>query len=119
MEGGRGGEGRQVQGREAPRHEPPRGDAHHARPHQEQTPSKRRHGHHDDDDDDDDDVAEIDPELRYSFQRNFQVFSIDTVVKPLPPAMHTMFLAICTFSFASSHSFGILRGLPVRRSHLD
>ncbi|CAN6458325.1 unnamed protein product [Victoria cruziana] len=37
------------------------------------------------------DVPEIDPELRYSFQRNFQflrrVFSIDTVVKPLPPAM--------------------------------
>ncbi|OAY72007.1 hypothetical protein ACMD2_16911 [Ananas comosus] len=54
-------------------------------------PSKRRHGHDGDDDDDDDDVAEIDPELRYSFQRNFQflqrVFSIDTVVKPLPPAM--------------------------------
>ncbi|XVF63372.1 hypothetical protein PTKIN_Ptkin09bG0082500 [Pterospermum kingtungense] len=41
--------------------------------------------------DDDDDSLEIDPELRYSFQRNFQflqrVFSIDTVVKPLPPAM--------------------------------
>ncbi|GMI83051.1 hypothetical protein like AT1G33810 [Hibiscus trionum] len=40
---------------------------------------------------DDDDTLEIDPELRYSFQRNFQflqrVFSIDTVVKPLPPAM--------------------------------
>ncbi|KAK5832409.1 hypothetical protein GOBAR_AA33979 [Gossypium barbadense] len=40
---------------------------------------------------DDDDSLEIDPELRYSFQRNFQflqrVFSIDTVVKPLPPAM--------------------------------
>ncbi|KAE8682112.1 Detected protein of confused Function [Hibiscus syriacus] len=39
----------------------------------------------------DDDTLEIDPELRYSFQRNFQflqrVFSIDTVVKPLPPAM--------------------------------
>ncbi|KAF3777866.1 hypothetical protein EJ110_NYTH44873 [Nymphaea thermarum] len=37
------------------------------------------------------DALEIDPELRYSFQRNFQflrrVFSIDTVVKPLPPAM--------------------------------
>ncbi|KAL2538925.1 hypothetical protein Fot_20316 [Forsythia ovata] len=36
-------------------------------------------------------LTEIDPELRYSFQRNFQflqhVFSIDTVVKPLPPAM--------------------------------
>ncbi|EPS67959.1 hypothetical protein M569_06818 [Genlisea aurea] len=34
---------------------------------------------------------EIDPELRYSFQRNFKflqrVFSIDTIVKPLPPAM--------------------------------
>ncbi|KAK8580086.1 hypothetical protein V6N13_075552 [Hibiscus sabdariffa] len=40
---------------------------------------------------DDDDTLEIDPELRYSFHRNFQflqrVFSIDTVVKPLPPAM--------------------------------
>ncbi|XP_061362859.1 uncharacterized protein LOC133306541 [Gastrolobium bilobum] len=39
----------------------------------------------------DDESIEIDPELRYSFQRNFQflqrVFSIDTVVKPLPPAM--------------------------------
>ncbi|KAH6763841.1 zinc finger/BTB domain protein [Perilla frutescens var. hirtella] len=39
----------------------------------------------------DDSLTEIDPELRYSFQRNFQflqqVFSIDTVVKPLPPAM--------------------------------
>ncbi|XP_057525610.1 uncharacterized protein LOC130805030 [Amaranthus tricolor] len=34
---------------------------------------------------------EIDPQLRYSFQRNYQflqrVFSIDTLVKPLPPAM--------------------------------
>lgn len=41
--------------------------------------------------DDDDDLSEIDPQLRYSFQRNFQflqrVFSIDTVVKPLPPVM--------------------------------
>ncbi|XP_054790382.1 uncharacterized protein LOC129295831 [Prosopis cineraria] len=40
---------------------------------------------------DDDEALEIDPELRYSFQRNFQflqrVFSIDTLVKPLPPAM--------------------------------
>ncbi|XP_057973109.1 uncharacterized protein LOC131161387 [Malania oleifera] len=40
---------------------------------------------------DDDSPSEIDPELRYSFQRNFQflqrVFSIDTVVKPLPPAL--------------------------------
>uniref|UniRef100_A0A2P2J572 Uncharacterized protein MANES_02G195900 n=1 Tax=Rhizophora mucronata TaxID=61149 RepID=A0A2P2J572_RHIMU len=38
-----------------------------------------------------DDPLQIDPELRYSFQRNFQflrrVFSIDTIVKPLPPAM--------------------------------
>ncbi|KAK7318496.1 hypothetical protein RJT34_03198 [Clitoria ternatea] len=38
-----------------------------------------------------DDSIEIDPELRYSFHRNFQflqrVFSIDTMVKPLPPAM--------------------------------
>ncbi|KAJ8759676.1 hypothetical protein K2173_009766 [Erythroxylum novogranatense] len=41
--------------------------------------------------DDGEDALEIDPELRYSFQRNFQflqrVFSIDTIVKPLPPAM--------------------------------
>ncbi|KAI5655915.1 hypothetical protein M9H77_24708 [Catharanthus roseus] len=39
--------------------------------------------------DDGDDSLEIDPEFRYSFQRNFQflqrVFSIDTIVKPLPP----------------------------------
>ncbi|KAK4375298.1 hypothetical protein RND71_005975 [Anisodus tanguticus] len=38
-----------------------------------------------------DDSLEIDPELRYNFQLNFQffcsVFSIDTVVKPLPPTM--------------------------------
>ncbi|KAM7266235.1 hypothetical protein ACFE04_004132 [Oxalis oulophora] len=44
-----------------------------------------------DSDDDDDDFLEIDPQLRYSFQRNFQflqrVFSIDTIVKPLPPSM--------------------------------
>ncbi|GAB4862058.1 hypothetical protein Ancab_037312 [Ancistrocladus abbreviatus] len=43
------------------------------------------------DNDDDDFRSEIDPELRYSFQRNFQflcrVFTIDTIVKPLPPAM--------------------------------
>ncbi|XP_043807544.1 uncharacterized protein LOC110609625 isoform X2 [Manihot esculenta] len=42
-------------------------------------------------DSDSEDPLELDPELRYSFQRNFQflqrVFSIDTVVKPLPPAM--------------------------------
>ncbi|KAJ0025948.1 hypothetical protein Pint_07501 [Pistacia integerrima] len=41
--------------------------------------------------DDDDESLQIDPQLRYSFQRNFQflqrVFSIDTIVKPLPPAM--------------------------------
>ncbi|GMQ02039.1 hypothetical protein CsSME_00048456 [Camellia sinensis var. sinensis] len=40
---------------------------------------------------DDDSLSEIDAELRYSFQRNFQflqrVFSIDTIVKPLPPVM--------------------------------
>ncbi|CAM8900523.1 unnamed protein product [Rhodiola kirilowii] len=40
---------------------------------------------------DDASPAEIDPEFRYSFQRNYQfiqrVFSIDTIVKPLPPAM--------------------------------
>ncbi|KAG9133734.1 hypothetical protein Leryth_018435 [Lithospermum erythrorhizon] len=44
-----------------------------------------------DNDNDDDSLLEIDPELRYSFQRNYQflqrVFSIDTIVKPLPPAM--------------------------------
>ncbi|KAI6691321.1 hypothetical protein NL676_028149 [Syzygium grande] len=37
------------------------------------------------------DDSALDPELRYSFQRNFKflqrVFSIDTIVKPLPPAM--------------------------------
>ncbi|GMH22332.1 hypothetical protein Nepgr_024175 [Nepenthes gracilis] len=42
-------------------------------------------------DDDDESLSEIDPELRYSFQRNFRfirrVFTIDTIVKPLPPAM--------------------------------
>ncbi|XP_077224037.1 zinc finger/BTB domain protein isoform X4 [Tasmannia lanceolata] len=41
--------------------------------------------------DDKESMAEIDPELRYSFQRNVQflkrVFSIDTIVKPLPPAL--------------------------------
>nr|XP_043624194.1 uncharacterized protein LOC122595811 [Erigeron canadensis] len=40
---------------------------------------------------DSDNSLEIDPELRYSFQRNFQflqrVFSIDTIVKPLPYSM--------------------------------
>ncbi|CAH8330129.1 unnamed protein product [Eruca vesicaria subsp. sativa] len=40
---------------------------------------------------DDEDSLEIDPQLRYSFNRNYQflqrVFSIDTLVKPLPPAM--------------------------------
>ncbi|KAL1832154.1 hypothetical protein DCAR_0102166 [Daucus carota subsp. sativus] len=39
----------------------------------------------------DDSITELDPQLRYSFQRNYQflqsVFSIDTIVKPLPPAM--------------------------------
>ncbi|XP_050265772.1 uncharacterized protein LOC126709528 [Quercus robur] len=48
----------------------------------------KRHGH---DDYDDDSLVEINPELRYSFQRNYQflqrVFSIDTIMKPLPPAM--------------------------------
>ncbi|XP_026454811.1 uncharacterized protein LOC113356028 [Papaver somniferum] len=38
-----------------------------------------------------DSLSEIDPELRYSFQRNVQflqrVFTIDTLVKPLPPAV--------------------------------
>ncbi|XP_075648307.1 uncharacterized protein LOC142619125, partial [Castanea sativa] len=50
----------------------------------------KRHDH-DHDDYDDDSLVEIDPQLRYSFQRNYQflqrVFSIDTIVKPLPPAM--------------------------------
>ncbi|TVU43719.1 hypothetical protein EJB05_10207, partial [Eragrostis curvula] len=40
---------------------------------------------------DDFDEEEIDPELRYSFQRNSRflkrVFSVDTLVKPLPPVM--------------------------------
>ncbi|KAK1323393.1 hypothetical protein QJS10_CPA02g00860 [Acorus calamus] len=42
-------------------------------------------------DSDEDNEIEIDPELRYSFQRNAQflrrVFSIDTIVKPLPPGI--------------------------------
>ncbi|KAI4320235.1 hypothetical protein MLD38_033737 [Melastoma candidum] len=37
------------------------------------------------------DESALDPELRYSFHRNYKflqrVFSIDTIVKPLPPAM--------------------------------
>ncbi|OVA08082.1 hypothetical protein BVC80_1729g35 [Macleaya cordata] len=41
--------------------------------------------------DNNDSLSEIDPELKYSFQRNFmflqRVFSIDTIVKPLPPAL--------------------------------
>ncbi|KAK4801805.1 hypothetical protein SAY86_000008 [Trapa natans] len=41
--------------------------------------------------DDDEDESALDPELRYSFQRNYKflqrVFSIDTIVKPLPPSM--------------------------------
>ncbi|XP_039041927.1 uncharacterized protein LOC120180707 [Hibiscus syriacus] len=49
----------------------------------------------------DDDTLEIDPELRYSFQRNFKflqrVFSIDIVVKPLPPAM--AYNVSCNLSF--------------------
>ncbi|CAL5009588.1 unnamed protein product [Urochloa decumbens] len=40
---------------------------------------------------DDFEEEEIDPELRYSFQRNSRflkrVFSVDTLVKPLPPVM--------------------------------
>lgn len=43
-----------------------------------------------DEDEDGESALEIDPELRYSFQRNYQflqrVFTIDTLVKPLPPA---------------------------------
>ncbi|XP_050378124.1 uncharacterized protein LOC126795322 [Argentina anserina] len=39
----------------------------------------------------DDSLTEIDAELRYSFHRNYQflqrVFSVDTIVKPLPPMM--------------------------------
>ncbi|KAF3340778.1 hypothetical protein FCM35_KLT09623 [Carex littledalei] len=39
----------------------------------------------------DDDEPVFDPELRYSFQRNMQflgrVFTVDTLVKPLPPVM--------------------------------
>ncbi|CAN8303550.1 unnamed protein product [Cochlearia groenlandica] len=41
--------------------------------------------------DEEDDSLEIDPQLRYSFNRNYQflqsVFTIDTLVKPLPPTM--------------------------------
>ncbi|PWZ38560.1 hypothetical protein Zm00014a_001451 [Zea mays] len=40
---------------------------------------------------DDFEEDEIDPELRYSFQRNNRflkrIFSVDTLVKPLPPVM--------------------------------
>ncbi|KAG7961627.1 hypothetical protein I3843_09G026300 [Carya illinoinensis] len=40
---------------------------------------------------DDDSIVEIDPQLCCSFRLNYQflqwVFNIDTVVKPLPPAM--------------------------------
>ncbi|XP_047324494.1 uncharacterized protein LOC124928016 [Impatiens glandulifera] len=54
-------------------------------------PGKKSANSHHHAEDADDSLSEIDPELRYSFQRNFQflqsVFSIDTVVKPLPPAM--------------------------------
>ncbi|XP_065848249.1 uncharacterized protein [Euphorbia lathyris] len=54
-------------------------------------PGKKKKNRRSDEDDDEDNPLELDPELRYSFQRNFQflqrVFSIDTVVKPLPPAM--------------------------------
>ncbi|GAV59966.1 hypothetical protein CFOL_v3_03497 [Cephalotus follicularis] len=50
-----------------------------------------KYQHANEDEDDHDDSLQIDPELRYSFHRNFQflqrVFSIDTIVKPLPPAM--------------------------------
>ncbi|GAY59508.1 hypothetical protein CUMW_194980 [Citrus unshiu] len=53
-------------------------------------PRKVKGSRYDDVDDDNDDL-QLDPQLRYSFQRNYQflqrVFSIDTVVKPLPPAM--------------------------------
>ncbi|WCJ34885.1 hypothetical protein M5689_016166 [Euphorbia peplus] len=56
-----------------------------------QVPGKKKSKNRRDDEDEDDNMLELDPELRYSFQRNLQflqrVFSIDTVVKPLPPAM--------------------------------
>uniref|UniRef100_A0A2N9G240 Uncharacterized protein n=1 Tax=Fagus sylvatica TaxID=28930 RepID=A0A2N9G240_FAGSY len=52
---------------------------------------KDKSNRHDHDNNDDDSLVEIDPQLRYSFHRNYQflqrVFSIDTIVKPLPPAM--------------------------------
>ncbi|KNA24332.1 hypothetical protein SOVF_016860 [Spinacia oleracea] len=52
----------------------------------------KKHSHSNNNaDDEDDSLSDIDPQLRYSFQRNFQfvqrVFSIDTLVKPLPPVM--------------------------------
>ncbi|GKV35173.1 hypothetical protein SLEP1_g43477 [Rubroshorea leprosula] len=40
---------------------------------------------------DEDEALGIDPRIRYSFQRNYQflqrVFSMDTIVKPLPPGI--------------------------------
>ncbi|KAJ8747303.1 hypothetical protein K2173_014461 [Erythroxylum novogranatense] len=60
--------------------------------------------------DDGEDALEIDPELRYSFQRNFQflqrVFSIDTIVKPLPPAM--AYNVSRNLSFFTGYSHGSL-----------
>ncbi|KAL0360004.1 UNVERIFIED_CONTAM: hypothetical protein Sradi_3684900 [Sesamum radiatum] len=71
-----------------------------------------------------DSLTEIDPELRYSFQRNYQflqrVFSIDTFVKPLPPAMAynvsrnlTFFTRIFTQFFGKLEFSNLfLNGLP-------
>ncbi|GMY38445.1 hypothetical protein FCV25MIE_33689 [Fagus crenata] len=42
---------------------------------------------HDHDNNDDDSLVEIDPQLCYSFHCNYQVSCIDTIVKPLLPAM--------------------------------
>ncbi|KMT02604.1 hypothetical protein BVRB_9g202900 [Beta vulgaris subsp. vulgaris] len=54
-------------------------------------PGKKRSSSNNNNNEDDDSLSEIDQQLLYSFKRNFEflhrVFSIDTVVKPLPPVM--------------------------------
>nr|CAD1838900.1 unnamed protein product [Ananas comosus var. bracteatus] len=85
--GGKRREGRQVQGREAPRHEPPRGDAHHARP----TKNKPRRSAAMATTATTTTTTTMWPRsTRAPVQLPEELpgfFSIDTVVKPLPPAM--------------------------------
>ncbi|XP_048492459.1 uncharacterized protein LOC104902568 isoform X2 [Beta vulgaris subsp. vulgaris] len=54
-------------------------------------PGKKRSSSNNNNNEDDDSLSEIDQQLVYSFKRNFEflhrVFSIDTMVKPLPPVM--------------------------------